>query len=271
MRAAALKFLRHIYLLNKSGNRKVWILSLPTEFIDWPSDDLNARAGTQIAARVLLRSQNELFSLEQRKYLAASTREAMAWCQKTCMVLAGAAKAGKGSKSSVADLRIVKRWFADPAVTNLDQFIADLSKGFKDIIAALGKGNFVLTDWVPFRAASTQDEIDFLNAEAFTFRSRAEGLDVVYIEKSFFVNHPGNVLKGQKNWTRVIVHELTHLVCGTVDIVNGNSRYAWYGIGPHAGYPGSEAVQNADNWAFFAADCGGALTDSERAVALKIV
>ena len=67
-----------------------------------------------------------------------------------------------------------------------------------------------------------------------------------------------------------MLHELTHLVCGTTDVENGDSRYAWYGIGPHAGYPGAECVTNADNWAFFAADCAGVLTDGQRNSALRI-
>jgi hypothetical protein len=95
-------------------------------------------------------------------------------------------------------------------------------------------------------------------------------MDVVYIESSFFKNG-GNVLAGQKNWTRIMVHELSHLVCGTTDVDNGNARYAWYGIGPHAGYPGSDCIRNAENWAFFAADCAGQLSDGERSQALTIV
>jgi len=274
MRAAALKLLRHVYLLNSHGSRKVWVLALPTEFGDWPSDDLNARAGTEIAARILLRSQIEHFSEQQRKHLGSSTHHAVAWCHKTGMVLAEAAKASaRESAKSVAALNLVKRWFADPgtSIGDLNGYIATLAQGFKDIVALLNKGMFVLTDWVPFRNATTEDEINFLNAEAFTFRSRAEGLDVVYVEKSFSVDHPGNVLRGQKNWTRVIVHELTHLACGTEDVVNGKARYAWYGIGPHAGFPGSQAVRNADSWAFFCADCAGILSDSERNTALKVI
>jgi hypothetical protein len=274
MRAAALKLLRHIYLLNRFGNRKVWVLSLPTDFIDWPSDDLNARAGTQIAARLLLRSKDEHFSSDQKKYLANSTQQALAWCQKTGIVLARAAKAeAQGSEQNVAALNLVKRWFADPStsINELNTSIATLSQGFKDIIALLNKGQFILTDWVPFRKAQAQDEIDFLNAEAFTFRSRGEGLDVVYIEKNFFVENAGNVLPGQKNWTRIVVHELTHLACGTEDVVKGQARYAWYGIGPHAGFTGAEAARNADSWAFFCADCAGVLTDGERNSALKII
>jgi len=274
MRAAALKLLRHTYLLNRWGNRKVWIVSLPKTFTDWPSDDLSARAATQIAARILLRAHDEIFSAEQKKHLAHSTREALAWAHRTSMVLAHAASASdRGGSKNVEALNVVKRWFADPSVDvgTLNGWVARLKSGFKDITATLNKGHFVLTDWVPLRGASTQEEIDFLNSEAFTFASFGEGMDTVYIERSFFTDDPGGVVHGQKNWTRVIVHELTHLVCGTEDVQNGRARYAWYGIGPHAGYPGTDAIRNADNWAFFSADCAGVLTDSERNKALKII
>ncbi len=275
MRAAALKLLRHVYLLNRWGSRKVWVVSLPTELHDWPSDDLHARASTELAARVLLRSNSEIFNQEAKKHLASATSHALSWCHKTGMVLANAAKGADGGthRREVRSLDIVKRWFADPATSNDDllAYIARLSRGFKDITAMVNKGHFVLTDWVPLRTATTANDISFLNSEAFTFSSRAEGMDVVYIEQSFFVDHPGNVLPGHKNWTRIVVHELTHLVCGTEDVNIGNARYAWYGIGPHAGFPGSAAIRNADSWAFFCADCAGVLTDAERNKALKII
>lgn len=275
MRAAALKLLRHVYLLNRSGNRKVWLVNLPKAFNEWPSDDLNARAGTQIAARILLRSDDQIFSHEQSKQLATSAQTALAWCQKTTMVLAAAAQAveGKGGAKAVAALQIVRRWFADPgtSITDLGTYIGKLSTGFKAIIATLGRGHLVLTDWVPLRTASTQDDLDFLGSEAFTFAGNGEGMDVVYIERAFFNDSYGNVLPPSKNWTRILVHELTHLVCNTEDVNIGQTRYAHYGIGPHAGFPGSAAIRNADSWAFFCTDCGGVLTDGERAHALKII
>ena len=275
MQAAALKLLRHLYLLNRSGNRKVWLVSLPTAFIDWPSDDFNSRAATQIAARILLRSRDEIFSEADKKHLAVAAQHGLAWCQKTCMVLANAAQGskGKGSAKGTEAINLVKRWFADPGVsiTDLNGYIGRLQTGFKAIIAMLNKGHFVLTDWAPLRAATVQDDVDFLYSEAFTFPSRGEGMDTVYIEKSFFTNDAGGVVHGQKNWIRVLVHELTHLVCGTEDVNIGKARYAHYGIGPHAGFPGSAAIRNADSWAFFAADCAGILTDSERNLALKII
>lgn len=268
-RAAALKFLRHVYLLNKSGDRKVWIHSLPIDFTEWPDATLKDNASTTAKVKELMRSKNEQFSEQQKRYLANSTQQGLAWCQKTLIVLANAAAPGAGGDAA-RDL--VRRWFAEPGLsdTTLATYVTTLSAGFKKIVALLNKGQFVLTDWVPLRGATAAAELNFLNSEAFTFRSGGEGLDVVYIESAFFVDSAGNVLPGQANWTRIVVHELTHLAVGTIDVNNGNARYAWYGIGPHAGYPGSDCIRNADNWAFFAADCAGALTDSQRTQALAI-
>jgi hypothetical protein len=283
MRAAALKMLRHVYLLNKSGNRKVWIHSLPVDYLHWAYLYLHGYCGTNQAVRTALGTREEHFSREQKKYLAVSTQQALAWSHRALIVLAQAASGTMTPTASASAARsparrddaraLVRRWFADPAVSeaDLDTYISVLSRGFKAMIACLNRGQFVLTDWVPLRGASTDEELRFLNSEAFTFARRNEGMDVVYIEKAFFEDRPGSVLHGQKNWTRVMLHELSHLVCGTQDIHIGQARYAWYGIGPHAGYPGPAAVRNADNWAFFGADCAGALTDGERAMALRIV
>jgi hypothetical protein len=275
-RAACLKFLRHVYLQNKAGNRKVWVFSLPTAFTNWPSRHVAAAGTTVAAVKTMLTNQSEHFSDQQKRFLGNSTQQALAWCQKAGIVLAGAkAIASPGAANPTRDSAcvLVRRWFADPATDDaaLATTITTLADGFKKIIAMLTKGNFVVTDWVPFRGTSDVDEADFLAAEAFTFAGNHEGMDVVYIESNFFVDNAGNVLNGQANWTRIIVHELSHLVCGTEDVQNGQSRYAWYGIGPHAGYPGSDCVRNADNWAFFAADCADALTDGQRNTALKII
>jgi hypothetical protein len=274
-RAACLKFLRHVYLQNKAGDRKVWVFSLPTAFTNWPSRHVVTTGTTVAAVKNMLAAQTEHFSDQQKRYLGNSTQQALAWCQKAGIVLANAAVAGTSVANPTRDSgrAMVRRWFADPAVTDttLNTTISSLSDGFKKIIAMLNKGNFIVTDWVPFRGTSDVDEADFLASEAFTFAGNGEGMDVVYIESNFFVDNAGNILPGQANWTRIIVHELTHLVCGTEDVNNGQSRYAWYGIGPHAGYPGSDCVRNADNWAFFAADCAGALTDAQRNSALKII
>lgn len=271
-RAAALKLLRHVYLEGRAGSRGVWIVALPPEFIDWPSTQFADMAANVAGARQLLSGCAEHFDARERRWLGAATQQGLAWCQRAAMVLADARRARPGAGPERAGARaLVRRWFAEAQASEatVDGLVATLARGFKDIIAALNRGRFVITDWVPLRAASTGLEAEFLRTEAFAFRSRSEGMDVVYVEGAFFDDLAGNVLRGQANWTRILVHELSHLVCGTLDVNDGQSRYAWSGIGPHAGYPSAETIRNADNWAFFAADCAGALTAGQRTTALR--
>jgi len=275
-RVAALKFLRHVYLQNKAGNRKVWVLSLPTAINNWPTRHVSASGTTVGAVKTILASSGEHFSDQQKRYIGSAAQNSLAWCQKASIVLANAKAApttGTSNPVRAGAITMVRRWFADAGTDGaaLATMIDTLDTGFKKMIAMLNKGNFIVTDWVPFRGTTDVDEAGYLASEAFTFGNNHEGMDVVYVESNFFVDNPGNVIAGQGNWTRIMVHELTHLVCGTADVKNGRTRYAWYGIGPHAGYPGSQCIRNADNWAFFAADCAGALTDGSRATALKII
>ena len=279
-RAAAIKLLHHVHLESRAGSRGVWIVSLPSAFIDWPSAQFADEAANVAGARKLLASRHEHFDPTQRRGLAVATLQGLAWCQRAAIVLADARRARGGApapraggrEDAHADARaVVRRWFAEPAASDaaIDALVATLARGFKDIVAALNRGRFVVTDWVPFRAASSAAEAEFLRSEAFAFRARGEGMDVVYVESAFFDDIAGNVLRGQANWTRILVHELSHLVCGTQDVNDGQSRYAWSGIGPHAGYPSAATIRNADNWAFFAADCAGALTAGQRETALR--
>ena len=264
-RAAALKLLRHVHLDGRAGSRGVWVVALPQEFTDWPSRQMTDAAANLAGVRLLLAGRGEHFDGRQRRLLATATLQGLAWCQRAAAVLADAT-AGRDRARA-----LVRRWFVEPGAGEaaVDRAAATLARGFKDIVAALNRGRLVITDWVPFRGATSALEADFLRTEAFAFRARGEGLDVVYVEGAFFKEIAGNVLRGQANWTRILVHELSHLVCGTHDVNDGQSRYAWAGIGPHAGYPGAQALRNADNWAFFAADCAGALTAGQRETALR--
>jgi len=271
-RAAALKLLRHVHLESRSGSRGVWIVALPVEFTDWPSRQLADEAANLAGVRRLLAGHGEHFDARQRRQLGGATQQGLAWCQRAAMTLGHARRARAGAGETHVQARaLVRRWFVEPGAdeAQVDRVAATLARGFKDILATLNRGRFVITDWVPFRGATDAVESEFLRTEAFAFRARSEGMDVVYVESAFFKELAGNVLRGQANWTRILVHELSHLVCGTHDVNDGQHRYAWSGIGPHAGYPSAHAVRNADNWAFFAADCAGALTAGQRETALR--
>lgn len=272
-KAAAVKFLRHVYLLKKFGSHRVWVSSLPTGFTDWPHFAFASRT-TVGDIQSLLKESSEIFSSEDKKNLSNATQHALRWCHKTLSTLGSAkGRALTTERKKNASRELVGRWFADENTTDeqLDSHISELTAGFKAITAAISRGQMVFTDFVPLRNASAQDEIDLLNSEAFVWpKGGREKLDVVYIEREFFGQN--NVLTGLANWTRIVIHELSHLVVGTDDVSAGaNARYAWYGIAPHAaGFPSADAITNAENWAFFAGDCAGAISDGERQRALTV-
>ncbi len=267
-RAAAVKMLRHTYLVRQRGGQSTWMLSLPDAFTDWPEAAL---AGiTADAAKTLLRSSNEHFSGVDLKNLSDGMQDSLRWAQKALFVLGQLNGSGQGKADAMT---LVRRWFAEPGTSDADVAAAGatLMRGFKTISAALNRNQVVLTDFVPLRAAPAgSDEEGFLDSEAFVFALQArERLDVVYIERDFF--RPGGTVAGKGNWARILVHEMSHLVVGTTDVPAGaDSRYAWYGIAPNPNFTAAKALTNADNWAFFAADCAGALSPGERAAALVV-
>jgi len=267
-RAAAVKMLRHTYLVRQRGGQSTWMLSLPDDFQQWPE---TALAGiTPDAAKALLGSSNEHFSGVDVKNLSDGMQDALRWCQKAMFVLGQL----QGSGQTKADaMTLVRRWFGEPTTTDVDIAAAGatLLQGFKTISSGLNRNQVILTDFVPLRgAAQGSDEEGYLDSEAFVFALPSrERLDVIYIERDFF--RPGGTVAGKGNWSRILVHEMSHLLVGTDDVPAGaDSRYAWYGIAPNPNFTAAEALTNADNWAFFAADCAGALSPGERTAALRV-
>ncbi|MFA5083237.1 MAG: hypothetical protein WC474_11870 [Hydrogenophilaceae bacterium] len=60
------------------------------------------------------------------------------------------------------------------------------------------------------------------NTNAFVFGS--ERIDVIYVEADFFSDR--DMFKDLKNWTRIVVHELSHRMVKTEDF-----RYRHHGAG----------------------------------------
>lgn len=259
-RAAALKFLMHTYLMRERGGHKVWILSLPNAFNDWPHWELQTGSAQQVCQ--LLLAHEERFSAEQKKHLSNASQEALRWCHKAKILLSSAA-------TNMVARKTVKRWFADENSTD-DQLTATISTllaGFKSLIFTLNKG-LLITDFPTLRNAKPGSmEYDLLMLSAFVWpTSDREALSVVYVEDAFF--NGNRDLPGQAYWTRILIHELSHLICNTCDV--DNVRYAWYGIGPNrARFSAEKALSNADSWAFFAGDCANALDASAVAIALR--
>ena len=250
-KAAAIKFLRHLYLSHQRGSQKVWVFDSPDAYRHYPSGELDAVKTNPLNLKAALDDKAERFGATRRAALGEASTTGLAWCQKTVMALAEA-KTDPASDSMAK----VKRWFADGSTTQaeLDVVIGKLSAGFKKVMATINSTQLIFTDMASLRGATSGKEADLLSAYAFVYAGRYEKLPVIYIENAFFGKNstpiPDKVL-----WAITVVHEITHL-----DVSTKDHQYDYAGLKPGPMFPPGDAAENADSWAYFCADCANALT-----------
>lgn len=249
-KAAALKALRHLFLMTRFGGHSLWVMSLPNIFSKWPSDQIAGLSGE--ALKTILSDKSSRFSQKQMRDLSHCSQCAGAWANKATAICTATKGVGAETRE-----RLIRRWFADEDTVDSDipSIANTLQEGFKKIaVAALSK-QLVLTDNPIDRG--TDDE----KSNAYVW---GDALNVVYIENGFF-GPGGDPLSGLTNWTRILVHELSHSQLNTDDIA-----YRWQGLKPAAAsLSTAQALRNADSWAFFAADANGSLSESDRKFCLK--
>lgn len=255
-RLAAVKFLRHLHLVGYRGGQKVWVLSTPKSYRHYPHAELTSVKSSMQQVKTRLEDKTEEFSTEVKAKLSEATQLGLAWCEAAKTVLSSA-------NSNEKSMEKVKRWFAasDTSETDIAAVIAKLQDGFKKIANTLNLNQVMITDM-----PSLRDDANYNLTEAFvlSMSNKAEMPRTIYIEKALMENYDISVLHDmRKNWTRVLVHEATHIDARTDD-----KRYAYRGIKPGTHLTTADAAVNADSWAFFAADCGGALVENEIARAL---
>lgn len=247
-RAAALKFLRHIYFISKRGAQSIWVCSPPKSYTQWTYDEFNALNKTQLKPK--LAQTNEIFTSGNMKKMSVGTQDALKWCQKTLISLASA-------KSKVKkDRDLVKRWFADENTdeVKLDELIEKLTAGFKKIRDICNSNQLVFSD-------DTIDRSTQPNLWKTTYALvHDEKLHVIYVEK-VLLGRSGTKLE----WAITIVHELSHREIKTKD-----HFYSESGLKPNATtFSSDKAIENADNWGFYAANVNGALTKGKINSVLK--
>jgi len=269
-RALGLKTLRHLYFHETFGKQKVWILSLPVALRGYPMD--YSDKGQPVIDAVLA-ADNEKFSETTRKDLAEASQTGLAWVHRAMMVA--------GAPLELGHRKLFRRWFVPAGTAKEDEKITTLAGTMRphlqSIANGLKAGEMILTDSPHERATDSSLE----KSEAFVFTR--DDLITVHVESTFF--SPNNTLTGKTNWARILVHELSHAYAKTED-----HAYSWQGLLPRdtdllkkgidarlLANPGWSAVrtlsaaqcaENADSWAFFIADCAGALTDTDRMQAL---
>jgi hypothetical protein len=245
-RVAALEMLRHLWLIKKSGSHKLWVLSLPHSYRNWPAADFAGKDYDNISSR--LNDESSHFSKDDRKHLSQATQNGLKWVQRAMVVSANPKKK--------ANLDIIKRWFADEKSTDEDMHAAamTLNAGLKKIAAVI-KSTFLLITDMPL------DRGDPTKASTNAFVFSGEKIDVIYVEAAFFSN--ADMFKDLKNWTRIVVHELSHRACKTDD---HRYRHNQAGLKPNAADPkfsAAKALENADSWAMFCMDCSGEMVQGD--------
>ena len=255
-RCAAVKLLRHTYHHTRRHSHKMWIVSLPEAFSQWPHNYLKC-TGQELVVR--LGADHERFSPSDRAHLSTATQRGLAWVHKSQVLMD---HLGAGSRG----LRVLKRWFADADTTD-DQLrtfaTGTLVPGLKKIATKMSCGSLIVTDFVPIRHSTDAGDKKIAGANAFVW---ADKHDVVYIEKPFFTHNAISVFqKDERHWARIMVHEMTHREAKTKD-----NRYGWAGIQPSkAVFNSAAAMNNADSWALFTANAAGAMSNSDIQRSLK--
>lgn len=245
-RVAALDMLRNLWLLKKAGSHKLWVLSLPESYRDWPEAALDGKDFGAISTH--LNDETSHFSAEDRKNMSEATMHGLSWIKKAMIVSASPAKK--------PHVKILKRWFADSTSTDDDikAAAATLNAGLKKMAASI-KSTFLLITDMPLDRGKAETK----NVNAFVFKD--EKIDVIYVEPAFFGNR--DTFKGVKNWTRIIVHELSHREAKTAD---HRYRHHAKGLKPDSGdatFTAAKALDNADSWAMFCMDCSGDMVEND--------
>lgn len=251
MKAGLLKFLRHLYLVGGRGSQHVWVLSTPTAYSHFPQDELLSVKTSHSAIKAKLADVAEKFDADTRKRFGETTQLGLAWVEAAKAVLASASSDAKSMEK-------IKRWFATALTTpaELNTTIASVLAGFKKMANSLNGNMIVITD-LPHKRSDPNQE--YVEAFMYSIGAASESPRTIYVEQALFHNFDVSVLHDmKKNWTRVIVHECSHIDGRTTDVA-----YAHAGIGVGTHITAAEAAVNADTWAFFAADCAGALTDGD--------
>lgn len=250
-KAAALKFLRHLYLVCERGSQQVWVLSIPKTYTHYPLAELLTVKTSHPNLASKLSELEEIFNDQTRKRFGEATMLGLAWCEAAKLVLSTARKDSR----AMAKLR---RWFAGPTTTTaeLERTISDVHAGFKKVANTLNGNRVIITDMPSLRSDA---RYELTEAFILSMARVSERPRTIYIEKALFENYEISVLHDmKKNWARVLVHECSHIDARTED-----KGYAYQGIEPGVDITPADAAVNADSWAFFAADCANALTDAE--------
>ncbi|WP_326534399.1 M35 family metallo-endopeptidase [Pseudorhodoferax sp.] len=238
-RAALIKQMRHFYMVAKKGGQSIWVVDVPKSYGKWNYDLYSGKSAEEVGS--LLAKGDEFFGAGNRRMLSDALQLARKWSADTEVKLGG---------KSAATLAAVRRWFhregdTEAAVEATRQTLVD---GFKKITAACNSGKVIFSDRPHLRASGDYDN-------TYASVNAGDAMAVIYIYQLFLKTGRRRIDgKIPKLWlcALTVIHELTHKLQSTQDI-----RYDYQGLLPSDSFPSTDAIRNADSWAYFCGDVLG--------------
>ena len=241
--AAAIKLFRHCYRIQQAGARIVWVVSQPASYTQFTVDEILANGNSRIMLEQKLSDTNEFFDATERANLLQATIRTRRWCDHalTCLWRARAENADERA-------RVVK-WFADPTVPKaiVDMMITTLQRGYTQLRNRIDENRLIYVDKPTKRT----------DVGTVAFVHPTEAMRSIYIHRAFFAAPPPE-LRQQTYQAVTILHELSHRVLKTDD-----HKYDHERLGVRASFHIGQAIDNADTWAYFAADCAGEINGGQ--------
>ena len=240
--AALLKMLQHFYIVAKKGAQSIWVVDCPKAFPKWTYDHFAGKTAADLKGD--LAQGEEVFGEGHRKMMSAASQLARKWSADV------EAKLGEPSKNTHAKVR---RWFhaADADDATVKATCATLLDGFKKIHATCNSSRIIFSDRPHLRTSGNWDN-------AYASVNDLDAMPVIYIFQVFLKTGKRNKLGMiPKLWlcALTVIHELSHKLVKTKDI-----KYDYEGLKPGSTLAVADAINNADSWAYFAADMVGALS-----------
>lgn len=238
-RAALIKQMRHFYLVARKGNQCIWVVDQPRAYGKWDYDLFAGKSAVDLTST--LARETEVFGSGNRRLLSDALQLARKWSADTEIKLSSPTK---------ATTKAIRTWFhrRGAKAEDVETTRGVLLEGFKKITAACNSGRVIFSDRPHLRASGDYDN-------TYASVNAGDKMPVIYIYQTFLdTGRRSRDGKIPKLWlcALTVIHELSHKLQRTEDI-----RYDYQGLAPSRSFPPSDAIRNADSWAYFCGDVLG--------------
>lgn len=246
---ATLKLLRHSYRVQRAGGQTVWVVTLPSGFTFYPFDEFKVLCGNANLLKTRLDWTDDGFDAAWRGHLGQATLDARDWAR------AAQAALTRAQAAQAPERDIVRHWFAGDRATDgqVDRIIPRLSRGYGDILRTISGDQVIFGD-DPFNRGEG-------NVSASVCKE--DTLPIINIQEHMFTR-TFKRCSSQVYWGMTVVHELSHAVLKTKDHCYDHQQLEVTPL-----FSSNKALNNADSWAYFAAEAANMLSAGHIAWALN--